>query len=241
MLNPAFLHHLREHALLLKYLAACLCSVGKKAEELQKVSIGKAIGPFDIPLTDFEKEYLEDLAEEEDYEEEEYDDDEYDDDDEYEEDESGDGEEETVLKRRNRSRTHFHIPQDQETLFKTRLSVEANLSVDNVFRDMNARTLREEEAYLRALENACSAKDYEDWKEEYISSRFQATKEAGILSCTYLFAGIGQYTALIQKDALPSFQCWIGANGSAFFGGSKPATDEEIRTYIAMHATKEAE
>ena len=68
MLNPAFLHHLREHALLLKYLAACLCSVGKKAEELQKVSIGKAIGPFDIPLTDFEKEYLEDLAEEEDYE-----------------------------------------------------------------------------------------------------------------------------------------------------------------------------
>ena len=81
----------QEHALLLKYLVALCCLSHEEAKKLKRESIGKAIGSFDIPVTIFEKEYLEEQEEYEDDEDEEDDDDEDNDDEELEEHE-GNGE-----------------------------------------------------------------------------------------------------------------------------------------------------
>ena len=56
----------------------------------------------------------------------------------------------------------YNIPKDKEALFRTRLSVEADLSMDSVFHDMDASVLKEEKKHLKALKNACkSGREYE--------------------------------------------------------------------------------
>ena len=56
-----------------------------------------------------------------------------------------------------------------------------------------------------------------------------------------MFAGIGQFTKTFPKEELQMFKCYIDGNGSAFLGSNRPATEEEIKSMLALVAGDEFE
>ena len=188
--------------------------VGNDCDEVDafiKETTGKYLDEIDIPVSAIEEGYMED-DDDDDYDLEDDDDDDLEDDD-----------------------VEISLPTDKETLYRARLSVETDLETESVYKDMDASAVRKEEKVLAALIDACGD-DYEDWKQDYLDREYEKVKDKKFLVCGYLFAGIGQYKATIPEEALPSFQCWINGNGSAFFGSSREATKEEVIKYLALHA-----
>ena len=104
---------------------------------------------------------------------------------------------------------------------------------------MDADAFEQEKRDLKAVIEACeSDDDYAEWKENYLNSELANLNGQKIIVCKYLFAGLGQYEAIIPECGLESFKCWINGNGSAFFGGTREATEEEVKTFIALSASK---
>ena len=129
---------------------------------------------------------------------------------------------------------------DKETLYRMRLSLETDIATDSIYHELDSDAFEAEKEQLQAVIDRCEDEaDYNAWKESFISEEFKKLNGKRFLTCTYLFAGIGQYEAIIPEEEKESFQCWINGNGSAFFGGDREATEEEIKTYIALHAGEE--
>lgn len=136
----------------------------------------------------------------------------------------------------------IELPEDmtREDLYRMRLFLEAETNTDSVFHDMDPDTFEMEEAQLSAVKERCEDdQDYEGWKEEYLAGELAKVAGKKFITCDYLFAGIGQYTMTMPEEEKESFICWINGNGSAFFCGDREATDEEIKTYIALQANPE--
>ena len=118
--------------------------------------------------------------------------------------------------------------------------IETDIAIDSVYHDLDSDAFEEEKAKLQAVKDRCEDEDdYNAWKEFFISEEYKKLNRKRFLTCTYLFAGIGQYEAIIPEEEKDSFLCWIDGNGSAFFGGDREASEEEIKTYIALHADEE--
>lgn len=139
-------------------------------------------------------------------------------------------------------------PQDKpldvniENTYRMRLALETDIATDSVYHDIDVKAFKDESKQLKKLIKVCeSQKLYEDWKQAFISKEFEKVKGQKFLTCTYIFAGIGQYEDTIPETELKSFMCWINGNGSAFFGGSREATESEIKQYIALHAADQVE
>ena len=132
----------------------------------------------------------------------------------------------------------FELPEDidVETLYRLRLSMETDIKTESVFHDMDDEGIEQEEKRLLIIKEKCDDEDYLSWVNTFISAEFEKIKDVKFLVCTYLFAGIGQYDIIIPEDQKESFMCWINSNGSAFYGGDREATEEEIKTFIALHA-----
>ena len=132
----------------------------------------------------------------------------------------------------------FELPEDidVETLYRLRLSMETDIKTESVFHDMDDEGLEQEEKRLLIIKEKCDDEEYLSWVNAFISAEFEKIKDVKFIVCTYLFAGIGQYDIIIPEDQKESFICWINGNGSAFYGGDREATEEEIKTFIALHA-----
>lgn len=132
----------------------------------------------------------------------------------------------------------FELPEDidLETLYRLRLSMETDIKTESVFHDMDDEGLEQEEKRLLIIKEKCDDEEYLSWVNAFISAEFEKIKDVKFIVCTYLFAGIGQYDIIIPEDQKESFICWINGNGSAFYGGDREATEEEIKTFIALHA-----
>ena len=57
--------HDENHLLVWKLLVYLVCSDSEKAEKMRAECIGKYLGDFEVPVSDYEKEYQDDMAEEE--------------------------------------------------------------------------------------------------------------------------------------------------------------------------------
>lgn len=133
----------------------------------------------------------------------------------------------------------FELPEsvDKNTLYLMRLFLETDIETESVFKDMDGGSQKYEEIQLQAVnERIEDESDYSAWKQAYLDEEYAKVKDQKFLTCTYLFAGIGQYEMTIPAEEKKSFLEWIQANGSAFFGGERNATEEEIKRMIALHA-----
>ena len=103
--------------------------------------------------------------------------------------------------------------------------------------DRNGKIFCTSIASLSHISKRCEDEaDFQAWKNDYITSEYEKVKGKEFLVCSYLFAGIGQYEAIIPVEQKESFISWINGNGSAFFGGEREATENEIKKYIALQA-----
>ena len=135
--------------------------------------------------------------------------------------------------------TEVDFPEDlgKETLYRMRLALEADVVTESVFHDMDAEAFDAEKAKLDTVKSRCEDEaDFQSWKNDYITSEYEKVKGKKFLACNYLFAGIGQYEAIIPVEQKEAFVCWINGSGSAFFIGEREATEEEIKRYLALQA-----
>ena len=133
----------------------------------------------------------------------------------------------------------YELPEsvDKKTLYLMRLFLETDIETESVFKDMDGGNQKYDEVRLQAVnERIEDESDYLAWKQAYLEEEYTKVKDQKFLTCTYLFAGIGQYEMTIPADEKKSFLEWIRANGSAFFGGERNATEEEIKRMIALNA-----
>lgn len=132
----------------------------------------------------------------------------------------------------------FVVPTDSNDIFKLRLMYETSLSIDSVYRNLDSSVDRDMKKKLSILINACppDANVYTAWKENYIQNEYERLKNKKFLKCNYMFAGIGGYEDVFPEEMWESFCCWIDGNGSAFRGEPEPATEKDVKQYIALHA-----
>lgn len=125
---------------------------------------------------------------------------------------------------------------DLSVVYRYRLMVEASLKNPHVYSDIDD-TSKREKAILEKLKAACVSEEaYKVWKKDLIDAKVKDVMEKQhIVVCDYMFIGLGQYKEIMPKEMVPSFKCWIDANGSAFFLGSHDANRRDIRTYVSHH------
>ena len=131
---------------------------------------------------------------------------------------------------------------DTETLYRLRLSLEADIETPSIFNDLDGEELKGKKMKLQIAKERCTDdSDYEAWKQKFIADEFKKVAGKTFLTCKYMFAGIGQYEATIPEEEKESFVCWINGNGSAFYGGERKATEEEVKRYLALQAAPDME
>ncbi len=122
---------------------------------------------------------------------------------------------------------------NEEEIFLNRLYIEANDEKSYVFKDMDADMQKQIRRDLRNVIAACPD-GYEEWKKSFLESNMEELKGTKMITCRYMFAGIGSYTETMPEDKLDGFKRWIDGNGSAFLGEVREATADEIKSYIAL-------
>ena len=202
----------------LRYLITLMRCEMDDVEGLISMAVGHYADELDIPMSDVEEEYMED----EDFNDEE--------DEEDEDDDDGAFDSEALLMKLT----------DTDSLYRVRLTLEANLNTSSVFHDMDAGAVKNMKNQLKSIIGKCENEaDYQAWKASYIATEFDKLKGTEFITCTYIFAGIGQYDTTMPAEQKSSFICWINGNGSAFYAGDRAATEEEIKEYIALLAGRD--
>lgn len=123
-----------------------------------------------------------------------------------------------------------------ERTFKRRLALETELEHPSVYTDMDSEAQKSIERELKKLKAKYNDFLYTEWVKTYIAQEFYNHKDENWVTVPYIFAGMGQYSKTFPENELECFRAWIDGNGSAFMGEPAPATDEEIKTAIALAA-----
>lgn len=118
--------------------------------------------------------------------------------------------------------------------------IEAVIENPSVY-DSDDDILQKEKDILKKLKASCLSEEaYKVWKKDYIDAKVKEISEKKhILACTYMFAGMGQFTEYVLEEELDAFTKWIEQSGSAFLGGVKDANEQQIRAYVKMHIADE--
>lgn len=125
-------------------------------------------------------------------------------------------------------------------VYRYRAMVEACIENPSVY-DEADDMIEREKAIQKKLKQACVSENaYEVWKKDYIDAKVkEAIEKHSFLTCTYLFAGIGQYKEVMPEEELEGFKNWIAGCGSAFLGDVRKANKKEIRSFVKMHIADE--
>ena len=132
------------------------------------------------------------------------------------------------------------VDQNKELMYRMRLALEADVATESIYHDLDDDAFKAEKRELRRVKANCENEaEYETWKDAFLSREYKKLEGKKFLVCTYIFAGIDQYDMVIPEEEKDAFLCWIDGNGGAFFGGDREATEEEVKNYIALHASDE--
>lgn len=127
----------------------------------------------------------------------------------------------------------------KEDLFKVRMYLEADTQTDSVFHVMAAGMYDEAASDLAQVKELCDDAEYAVWKEEYISKKLEQLGNMNIITCTYEFAGAGKFDSTMPEFEYESFKAWLNEIGAGIIGDVRSATEDEIKTYIALEAAKD--
>ena len=131
---------------------------------------------------------------------------------------------------------------DKESIYRMRLSLEADLETRSVLHDMDPGVQANERKRLQALKKSCGdEEEYEVWKETYIAGEYEKVRGQRFLTCTYAFEGIGRYETTFPVDQKEAFICWLGDNEAAYYEGDREASEGEVRRYLAQQAAANLE
>ena len=125
---------------------------------------------------------------------------------------------------------------DKKSIYENRIGLEEYLNRPNEFSDSEGedRTLK---SVLKYLVSHCEDEnDYQSYKDKYIEDIFQKESKRKWITVEYMFIGVGKYQKTFPEEELDIFKSYIDGNGSAFLGSSRPATEEEIKSAIALAA-----
>ena len=81
--------------------------------------------------------------------------------------------------------------------------------------------------------------EYQVWKKHFLDTKYEQEKGKNFKTCSYLFAGIGQYAVTVPEDQVGCIKDWVNAHGSGFFGSVEDATEEEVRIAIGKSCESE--
>ena len=127
---------------------------------------------------------------------------------------------------------------DLSMVYRYRLMIETSLKNPSIYADLDGGYgHKQDKVLLERLKAACVSEEaYKVWKKDLIDAKLKEVMEKQeIVTIRYVFVGIGSYKAIMPKEEVESFYCWIQGNGSAFAGKPEPATKPEIRTFVAEH------
>ena len=119
-----------------------------------------------------------------------------------------------------------------------RLSDEASIAVHPVEFDMDSGIEKAVRKELRALKKDMDEKEYQAWKKQYLNTEYEKVKDQKWVTVHYLFAGIGSYNQTVPESQQECVIAFINANGSAFLGSINPATEEEVKSTLALFADR---
>lgn len=120
-----------------------------------------------------------------------------------------------------------------EEIYKLRMRSEVKVRRPSIFKDMDGDHLFE--STFDAVKSACdSEENYRVWEESYLKEQKNKYKDIHFITCKYAWAGFGQYEQPMPEEKKDEFIEWINGNGSAFYGGERKATPEEIDDYFRL-------
>ena len=128
----------------------------------------------------------------------------------------------------------------QEKIYLQRFELEQSIKFPHVYDELENSKPKITKALEKLVSKCVSEDEYQEWKKNLLETAKTKLHDNNVkvLACDYMFAGIGDYTAMIPEEGLAGFKCWIDGNGSAFFGEARPATEEEIEAFIAFNASE---
>ncbi|WP_044974279.1 hypothetical protein [Ruminococcus sp. HUN007] len=122
-----------------------------------------------------------------------------------------------------------------EEKFRYRLRLETDIAHDTVFHYINIDDYDRNKKILKKLVPEVDDDDYLIWKEKFFDEQLKLIDKEKIITCTYSFSGIGHYADVMHEDDYDVFLDFIAENGSAAMEGTRKATDDEVRLYIALN------
>ena len=121
-----------------------------------------------------------------------------------------------------------------EKEFRMRLADEAAIERHPIEFDMDASIEKSVAKELKKLKKGMDEEAYQAWKEEYLSSEYEKTKDLNWVTVHYLFAGIGSYTQTVPDNQKQCVYSFVHGSGSGFLGETVPATEDEIKNTLAQ-------
>ena len=122
--------------------------------------------------------------------------------------------------------------------FRLRLANEAAIERHPIEFDMDISVEKGVTKELKKLKKGMDEEAYQAWKEEYLASEYERTKDYNWVTVHYLFAGIGSYTQTVPDSQKGGVLAFVNGSGSGFLGDIEPATEEEIKNTLAMFADR---
>ena len=122
--------------------------------------------------------------------------------------------------------------------YRMRLAYESTIDTHPIEFDMDGSIEKNLRRALKRLNKNMDEEAYQAWKEEYLNSEYERTKDYNWVTVHYLFAGIGNYTQTVPDSQKNGVYNFVNRAGSGFLGETVPATEEEIRNTLAMFADR---
>ena len=126
-----------------------------------------------------------------------------------------------------------------EKEFRMRLADEAAIERHPIEFDMDASIEKGLKRELKKLKSGMDEAAYQAWKEEYLNSEYERTRDFNWVTVHYQFAGIGAYTQTVPDDQKHCVYSFVNGSGSGFLGRTEPATEDEIKNTLAQFADHE--
>lgn len=125
-----------------------------------------------------------------------------------------------------------------EKEFRMRLAYESTIETHPIELDMDGSIEKNLRRALKRLKKNMDEEAYQEWKEGYLNSEYEKTKDYNWVTIHYLFAGIGDYAQTVPDSQKQGVYSFVHGAGSGFLGETVPATEEEIRNTLAMFADR---
>ena len=124
------------------------------------------------------------------------------------------------------------------SLFRRRLKVESFKAQPTVMDEMEGEPDWDGDI-AKITAAGIVEEEYQTWKKHFLDIKYDQEKGKNFKTCSYLFAGIGQYAVTVPEEQVECIRNWVNSNGSGFFGSVKDAIEEEVKCAIGKSCESE--